>query len=93
MSYKNSARRFSSITRPPGPTDVSRICEQCRDLDSDQREVVKGMIEELLELDGGERNAFSELLSENGYGSISLVFKAGECIGLDWQSSHRTHEL
>ena len=92
MSFKNSVGRFSKAPRP-SEAAVSGICEQCRDLDGDQRKVVKEMIEELLELDGSERNAFSELLSENGYGSISLVFKAGECIGLDWQSSHRTHEL
>ncbi len=50
------------------------------------------MVDKLLELDMDEREAFYELLNDHGYGSVSLIFRAGKCVGLDWQSSHRIHE-
>jgi len=57
------------------------------------REAVDKFIEAIVGLDEEIRQAFIDLFSRERYGSFTLVFKAGRCIGFDWKVSHRTHEI
>lgn len=56
------------------------------------REAVDKFIGAIVGLDEEIRQAFIDLFSRKRYGSFSLVFKAGRCIGFDWKVSHRTQE-
>ena len=72
--------------------DLSGICKQCHQLNRTHHKILREMIDELSEMDENESQILSELLEKQGFGSISLMFRAGSCVGLDWQASHRTHE-
>lgn len=58
-----------------------------------ERKAICKFIDEVLDLDDKAREAFLELFIKKRYGSFTFLFKAGECIGVDWQSSHRTHKM
>lgn len=90
------ARYCSEFQKNCSSDDPKLLCDHFKryqQLDKSGREVANKLINEMLELEANTREAFYELLSRKGYGSFCLVFKAGNCIGLDWQSSHRTHNV
>ena len=56
------------------------------------REAVDKFVETIIGLDEEVSDAFIDLFGKRRYGSFSLVFKAGKCIGFDWKASHRAHK-
>lgn len=65
------------------------IFRRYHDLEGKDREVVDKFLKVILELDDTTREAFAELFRKKRYGCFSFIFKAGDCIGFDWKSSHR----
>jgi len=86
-------REFQKNCPSDDPQLLYDHCMRYQQLDKSQREIENRLIDEMLELEPNACEAFCELLSGKGYGSLTLVFKAGNCIGLDWQGSHRTHKV
>lgn len=71
---------------------LRKLCPSYRTFKEHDREVMDKFFKAVFELlDESTREAFADILGKKRYGSFSLIFKAGECIGFDWKSSHRTH--
>lgn len=70
-------------------SELPEIFHRYRDLEEKDRKVVDKFLKVILEMDANTQEAFAELFGKKRYGAFSLIFKAGDCIGFDWKSSHR----
>ncbi len=68
---------------------VPPVFESYMKMEEKDREIVDKLLRVVFEMDKTTQEAFAELFGKKRYGCFSLIFKAGECIGFDWKSSHR----
>ncbi|MDI6814853.1 MAG: hypothetical protein QMC90_02045, partial [Dehalococcoidales bacterium] len=68
---------------------IFELCWWYQNADENSRKAVDKFITAVVNLDHNTRDAFINTLAKKRYGSFTFIFKAGECIGFDWKSSHR----